>query len=261
MSSEGTIELVVQGDDFGMCHAVNEGIRAAFVDGVLTQASFMAACPWAQEALSLARQHAIPLGLHQTLTCDWENFRWGPLTKGPSLAGEDGSFPSTVAEAAARVDPPDAEAELRRQAGVVQRAGLRLGYLDVHMGMVCPPAYQRLSEELGLPFLYPGLATSLKFASIRGLSERPAGAKKSWLLHHLERLTTGVHLLVTHPGVAGPELASLTTSASPVHRWAEDYRASDLETLTDAEVAAAIESLGIRLTSVVDAVALAPAAG
>ena len=40
------IRLVVQGDDLGMCRAVNEGIALAAIDGVLTQASVMAPTPW-----------------------------------------------------------------------------------------------------------------------------------------------------------------------------------------------------------------------
>ena len=250
MASGGTIELIVQGDDFGMCHAVNEGITRAFLEGVLTQSSVMAACPWVDEALALAGAYSIPLGLHQTLTCDWENLRWGPITPGSSLTDQDGRFRSTVGEAAAKCDPNEAETELLRQAERVTQAGQRLNYLDVHMGMVCPPAYQAVSDALGLPFLYPGLSTSLSFTSIGGLSDKPAAEKKEWLIAWLGRRSPGVHLLVTHPGVAGPELASLTSPRSPVYAWAEEYRSSDLVTLVDPEVREAIDRLGIELVSV-----------
>jgi hypothetical protein len=48
------IKLVVRVDDFGMCHAVNEGIRRAFSDGIATVASAMAPCPWFTEAVGQA---------------------------------------------------------------------------------------------------------------------------------------------------------------------------------------------------------------
>ena len=51
------IELVVQGDDFGMCHAVNTGVAEAFTNGILSQASTMVACPWFDEAAALAAAH------------------------------------------------------------------------------------------------------------------------------------------------------------------------------------------------------------
>src|ERR1700694_4949490 len=121
------IQLVVQGDDFGMCHAVNSGIEEAFVAGILTQASIMAACPWVDESLAMAVRLGIPVGLHQTLTCDWDRLRWGPLTFGASLAGGDGIFPPTVAEAAAGADVEEAVDELLAQVGRVTAAGLILG--------------------------------------------------------------------------------------------------------------------------------------
>lgn len=253
MTSGDRIQLIVQGDDFGMCHAVNQGVVEAFSEGILTQSSFMAACPWADEALFLSRERGIPLGLHQTLTCDWEYLRWGPLTRGDSLGGADGFFRATVADAAASVDPVEATEELLRQARRVEEGGCALGYLDVHMGMVCPAAYQSVSERLGLPFLYPGLTTSLSFTSIRGLSERPADQKKDWLLGWLKSLTPGRHLLVTHPGVPGPELSALTSPSSPVYRWAQEYRASDLAVLTDPEVGSTVTRVGIELTTVAGA--------
>ena len=45
----GTIRLVVQADDLGMCRAVNEGIENAVADGIVTQTSVMAPTPWFAE--------------------------------------------------------------------------------------------------------------------------------------------------------------------------------------------------------------------
>ncbi len=102
-ASDSVIRLVVRGDDFGMCHAVNEGIRRAFTEGIVTTASTMAPCPWFGEAVKITKEIGIPLGAHQTLTCEWDYFRWRPLTGGPSLVGADGTFrPSDRASQAAR---------------------------------------------------------------------------------------------------------------------------------------------------------------
>ena len=87
----GDIRLVVQGDDLGMCRAVNEGIALAHAEGILTQASVMAPTPWFAEGAAMARRQGLPVGLHVTLTCEWEYLRWGPLTPGPSLRGDDGT--------------------------------------------------------------------------------------------------------------------------------------------------------------------------
>lgn len=240
-----TVELVVQGDDFGMCHAVNMGVVRAFTEGIVTQASVMAACPWFDEAAYLAALHGIPTGLHQTLTCEWDYLRWGPITGSPALV--DGTFPRTVVDAQALVGTVNPTAELLAQAARARTAGLSLRYLDVHMGMVAPDAYSAVSSQLSVPFLYPGLETSLEFASIAMLSQRPD--KRAWLLSRLERLEPGRHLLVTHPAVPGVEIAAITKSDSEPAPWAEEYRASDLEVLTDPSVRERIADLGIELVA------------
>lgn len=257
----GPVQLVVQGDDFGMCHAVNTGTVRAFEDGILTQASTMVPCPWFDEAAALALEHRIPLGIHQTLTCEWDHLRWRPITAGRSLVGEDATFHRTVAAARDTVERDEAIAELEAQTARFTAAGLDLTYYDVHMGVVAPEAYEVVAERHRVPFLYPGIPASLTFASIRMLSERSAAEKKDWMLHYLERRAQepGVHLLVSHCAVGGEEIAAITRPDSPVFAWAEEYRVSDLAVLTDPDVRAAVDSLGIRLTTVRDAFAGTPA--
>jgi chitin disaccharide deacetylase len=252
MGASGPVQLIVQGDDFGMCHAVNTGTVRAFTEGVLTQASTMVACPWFPEAADLALEHGIPVGIHSTLTCEWDGLRWTPLTAGPSLRGDDGlTFHRTVAGAMG-ADPAEATAELEAQTARFLAAGLSLTYYDVHMGMSQVPAYEAVTAGRGVPFLYPGVGASLSFASIKMLSERPAEAKKDWVLGYLERLAgrPGVHLLVSHCADDEPELAAMVRPDSPVHPWARDYRVSDLAVLTDPDVRAAVDAHGIELVTV-----------
>ena len=247
------VQLIVQGDDFGMCHAVNTGTVRAFTDGIVTQASTMVACPWFPEAADLALEHGIPVGIHATLTCEWDGLRWTPLTAGPSLRGDDGlTFHRTVAGAMG-ADPAEATAELEAQTDRFLAAGLDVTYYDVHMGMSQVPAYAAVTARQGAPFLYPGVeGASLSFASIKMLSERSAETKRDWVLGYLERLAQrpGVHLLVSHCADDEPELAALVRPDSPVHAWARDHRVSDLAVLTDPDVAAAVEGHGIELVSV-----------
>jgi hypothetical protein len=240
--------LVVQGDDFGMCHAVNVGTVQAFRDGIVTQVSTMAACPWFTEAAALAREFGIPVGVHQTLTCEWDFLRWRPLTDGPSLAGPDGTFRRTVAEAREAVRHEEAVRELSAQAEKFAAEGLTVEYLDVHMGQAAPAAYAEVSAAIGKPFIY-GPEESRRFASITTLSDRDAADKKPWMLSYLDNLTPGVHLLVTHCAAAEAELAALHRPGSDTYRWAEEYRLSDQAIVTDPEIHAAITSRSIHLTT------------
>jgi len=244
----GGVRLVVRGDDFGMCHAVNEGIERAFTEGIVTTASAMAPCPWFGEAMKITKDDEIPVGAHQTLTCEWDYFRWRPLTDGPSLAGADGTFYPSVEQASEHLSHDDAVTELLAQVDKFRTAGVRLDYLDHHMGSALPAVYPEVSTRTGVPFLYSDEIRS-QLTSINELSPRDAAGKKAWMLGYLGGLSPGVHLLVCHPGVASSELESLTGPDSVPYRWAADYRVSDLDVLTDPEVRELIDHLGIALCS------------
>jgi chitin disaccharide deacetylase len=248
MSSPSHIRLIVRGDDFGMCHAVNEGIERAFTDGIVTTTSAMAPCPWFGEAMKIAKRIGIPVGAHQTLTCEWDYFRWRPLTDGPSLAGADGTFRPSVELASQHIAHADAVRELLAQVDRFGSAGVGLDYLDYHMGSALPAVYTEVSDVTGVPFLYSSQVRR-QLASIDELSARDARGKKEWMRGYLRGLGLGAHLLVCHPGVASSELESLTGPDSVPYRWAAEYRLSDLDVLIDPEIRDLIKDLGIALCS------------
>ena len=252
MDASGQVRLVVRGDDFGMCHAVNEGIARAFTEGIVTTSSSMAPCPWFGEAAKITKELGIPLGAHQTLTCEWDYFRWRPLTDGASLAGPDGTFLPSVELAQQHVRHDEVVRELLAQVERFRSAGISLDYLDHHMGSTLPAAYAEVSEMTGIPFLYSDeIRRSL--TSFSQLSPRDAAGKKEWMLDYLRQLAPGVHMLVCHPAVANSELEALTGPDSVPYRWAAEYRLSDLAVLTDPDVRKLIDDIGITLCSLPEA--------
>lgn len=253
MTAIDQIRLVVRGDDFGMCHAVNQGIERAFEEGIVTTSSTMAACPWFGEAAKMAARLGLPLGCHQTLTCEWDYFRWRPITDGPTLVGADGTFPPTVELAAEHAQHTEVVSELLAQVERFWSAGLRLDYLDHHMGSALPAAYLEVSERTKVPFLYSDEVRRRGLDTISELSPRESAGKKDWLLGYLRGLVPGSHMLVCHPGVGGSELESITGPQSVPWLWAAEYRVADLQVLTDPDVRDTIDNLGIKLCSLPEA--------
>ena len=43
--------LIINADDFGMCHAVNQAIMTTLLDGIVGSTTLMAPCPWAGHAM------------------------------------------------------------------------------------------------------------------------------------------------------------------------------------------------------------------
>lgn len=257
VAGDGFKRLVVRGDDFGMCHAVNEGVYAAWQRGIVTMTTTMAPCPWYEEAAATICETGIPTGAHLTLTCEWDFLRWRPLTGGSSLAGPDGTFWRTTDETESHGDHHEMVVELLAQVERLRCSGIAPEFLDCHMGTSVPPVYAEVAERTGIPFLYSG---EVPLDSFEMLTSRDAKDKKAWLLDWLASLQPGVHMLICHPAVESAELNALTRPTSAPWPWAATWRLGDFDVLTDPDVRRAVERAGIRLCSFGEAFGAAGAA-
>jgi hopanoid biosynthesis associated protein HpnK len=70
MASREARRLIVNADDFGRSHAINQAVIRAHREGILTTASLMVNEPAADEAAALAHQNpGLGVGLHLSLVC------------------------------------------------------------------------------------------------------------------------------------------------------------------------------------------------
>lgn len=159
---EGARIVVAHHDDTGMCH----GSNAAFADiadkGFVTCTSVMVPCPWFGELADMAaRRPDYDIGVHLTLTSEWQHYRWRPLTGSSPATGlvdGDGYMWRTAKETREHADPEAVEVELRAQIEAALAAGIKPTHLDCHMATAMAPEfidiYLRLGEEMKLPVLY-----------------------------------------------------------------------------------------------------------
>lgn len=130
--------LIVNADDFGMCHSVNEAISRLLKDGIVRSTTLMVPCPWMLHAMHfLADNPEMPFGIHLTAISEWPVYRWGPVTareKVPSLVDAAGYFYNfqEMPEFLAQVKLDQLETEFRAQIKVVLSAGLQPTHLDWH---------------------------------------------------------------------------------------------------------------------------------
>ena len=133
--------LLINADDFGMCHAVNAAIIRTLQDGIVRSCSIMVPCPWSLHALTwLQAAPTIPVGVHLTAISEQPTYRWGPVlcsTELPSLVDESGYFYplSRIDEFVNQVDLAELEREYRAQIERVFAAGLQPTHLDSHCGI------------------------------------------------------------------------------------------------------------------------------
>ena len=82
--------LIVNADDFGRSHSVNEAVVRAHREGILTTASLMVNEPASDEAIARARENPkLGVGLHLTLVCGKSTL---PPERIPGLVNARGEF-------------------------------------------------------------------------------------------------------------------------------------------------------------------------
>jgi hypothetical protein len=128
MSIQVLPRLMLRLDDIGMNHSVNMAMQKMADTKMPFSASVQFACPWYQEAVEILKKNPqISVGVHLTLTSEWKNYRWGPVTGReavPSLVDGVGILPrnSTGAFAKSGYKIEEVEKELngtnRKGAGI-----------------------------------------------------------------------------------------------------------------------------------------------
>jgi predicted glycoside hydrolase/deacetylase ChbG (UPF0249 family) len=219
--------VIINADDLGSCHSANVGVFECLATGTVTSATLMVPCPWAREASS--RYRGEDIGVHLTVTAEYELYRWGPITHAPSLLGGDGGFPRTSADVWDHADLDEVRRECRAQ---IERAilwGFDVSHLDAHMGtMQLRPeffdVYLDLAIEFGLPLrmVGPGLERYAGFPARAVAADAgavftdhmrfiPGVGSRQMFEKDLGNLRPGVTELHLHPAVDSAELRSLAT--------------------------------------------------
>ena len=139
--------LIVNADDYGMCHAANEAVAELFEGGWLKSSTIMMPCPAAKEAVDFSIAHPeYAIGVHLTLTSEWGEYRWKPLTGGKSLIDEDGYMWHESDQVEKNATYEDIEREIRAQIDLAHEMGMRPSHIDNHMGSL----YGHYTGRLGL---------------------------------------------------------------------------------------------------------------
>lgn len=152
--------LIVNADDFGMCHAENRATADGLDAGIYTSSTIMVPCPWFPEAAEYGRSHPnADLGVHLTQTAEWSTLKWGPVTgrgEVPSLVDERGFFYADVPSVYANATLEEVERECRAQIDQALAAGVDVTHIDSHMGtMQYDGRYHELYARLAADYRVP----------------------------------------------------------------------------------------------------------
>ena len=245
--------LVIRTDDAGMSHSVNMAIERLIATGLPVSVSVMFPTPWYQETVEILKRHPeVSVGIHLTLNSEWKNYRWGPVvgrTAVPTLVDKDGYFfPSSEDLRQNHPDIKEVEKELRAQIERARGSGLKIDYVDYHMGTAVKyPEFRDLTERLAREY---GLGMSTYFGEIRHDPQYSAAppAKIDSLAAMINRLNTPFNLVVTHVGIDNAELGALLdmNTSGPLPDMSKN-RQGELDALTSPRFSEAVKARNIRL--------------
>ncbi len=153
-------------DDLGATHGANQAFLNLAARGLVTCGSVMVPGPWFPEIADA--DPALDLGIHLTLTSEWDVYRWAPVSttsRASGLIDDDGYFWCDVASLQRHMVVEAAEAELRAQIDRAFARGMRPTHIDAHMAAAMLPELLPLHISLGQEYgLWPVLPRSIRWA-------------------------------------------------------------------------------------------------
>jgi len=249
-------EVLLRLDDVGMNHSVNAAIERVAATGMPFSVSLMAVGPQFDEAVAILKKHPqVAVGVHLALNAEWRGYRWGPVlgkAAVPSLVDADGYFlPSVDGFLASKYDLAEVEREITAQMQRVVDSGLRISYVDAHMGTLqSTPQLREIHERVARKF---GLRISRQFGeSYFTLWDKPVEAKKSTLLSRIAGAKRDtVNLIVLHVAERTPEMDALFDLNAPAQNSAGSgvaaHRHAELDAVLSPELAELVRSRAIQL--------------
>jgi hypothetical protein len=255
----GSKLLILHADDLGVAHSENVASLDALDRGAVSSASVMIPTPWVSEVAAYARTHPnADIGLHLTLTSEWETYRWGSVEgrdKVASLLDSAGTFPNDESIVAKMAKPAEVDRELRAQVERALALGIHPTHIDSHMGSLFTTpelvaVYVKVAHDYHLPFLAvkgsgfgaPGIGLSpqdvVLDAVIIADRQVPNDQWKAWYLTQIDSLKPGITEIIVHLGHDDAELQAVTVNHDA---YGSAWRQRDYDVVTSPEFAKALK--------------------
>jgi predicted glycoside hydrolase/deacetylase ChbG (UPF0249 family) len=222
--------LVIHADDLGVAHSEDNASFTALEKGSVSSASIMVPCPWLSEVAAYAVSHPnADLGLHLTLTSEWNFYKWGPVADKqnvPGLVNRNGYFFSSVDSVIKSSNATEVEKELRAQIEKAKHSGIDFTHLDSHMGtLYSNKDYLQVLLKLGREYKVPVMLNKDVLAMSAGSAndkdvmldniyiESPPDYEKgteAFYTNILQSLKPGVSEIIIHAAYDDNEMQAVT---------------------------------------------------
>jgi len=208
------IRLLVRSDDMGSSHAANVSCIEVSTKGICRSVEIMVPCPWFFEAAQMLKQNpGIDVGVHLTVTSEWDGIKWGPITASPSLADSDGNFLAGTGDWYNKdYKMEEVEAELRKQIELAKREIPNVTHITSHMGAPdVKPELRKLVKKLAKEFNLIYETQNLDYVPESGWDRAQSfQEKETAFIQMLDKLENGkTYLFVEHPANESDEMKAI----------------------------------------------------
>jgi predicted glycoside hydrolase/deacetylase ChbG (UPF0249 family) len=252
-------KLIIRGDDMGFSHSGNLALIKSCKKGIVQSIELLVPSPWFPEAVKLLKENSgIDVGIHLSLSSEWENIKWRPLTDCPSLKDVNGYFYPMIFPNKNYLGQSlsenkwvlaEIEKEFRAQIETGIRNVPRISHLSAHMGCTgLSPDVQELTKKLATEY---GLRYDLQPYAVNSVGydgpHTTYAEKENSFLKMLDKLEPGkTYLFLDHPGLDNEELRA-------IYHIGYENVATDRQGVTDLfaseKIRKAITEKGIQLLS------------
>ncbi len=267
--AENSKLLIIHADDAGLSHSENLATIESLERGIVNSYSIMVVCPWYYEMACFAKNNPdFDYGIHLTLTCEWEKYKFGPVlptSEVPSLVDENGYFYENRELLKNSASNEEVEKELRAQIEKALKFGLKPTHIDSHMYSVgAKPEflkiYRALGKEYGLPVLLSkqlmemvGLNSNDNIEENDLLIEKvhygkfehfKKGTLRDYYNSVFDNLVIGLNILLIHPAFDDPEMKGITINHP---NFGSEWRQIDFDSFTNKENMLRLKEIEIEL--------------
>ena len=268
--------VILHADDIGMCSEANEAVIPYLLNDQIQSAAAMVPCPWFNDIADWYKKHPEEdIGLHLTLTSEWKNYRWGPVSNPsnvPELIDPEGYMWRGVIDVVSRTPVTTIEKEVRAQIERAYERGIKPGHIDTHMGTLYSKveyaeAFFKVAMEYGIPANvieftpdrvqkfrkqgYPITARLIQsgrkytLPKLDDFTSVPNGKsyqeKKELFFDLVQNLEPGITEIIFHPSIETEGLKKITNS------WQQ--RVWEAKMFSDPEVIQFLKNEGIIFTN------------
>lgn len=266
--------VIIHADDLGMCQASVSACEKLFQVKGISSAAVMVPCPWFLGAAALNKSNpSADIGVHITLTSEWETYRWRPISTsdpGSGLFDDAGYFFRSSNEVQINAKTEFVRDEINLQIERALKEGINPTHIDTHMGAVAHPKFMFDYINAGINRKIPPMLFRMPKEEWQkiGLDEASANMVAN-LLSHLENqgvplldhmrsiplefpedryqqaveifktLPAGITHFIIHPSEDTPELRAITPD------W--KARVGDFQLFYDEKIHRFLENEGIHV--------------